>query len=109
MTALLTPPNWMRGTTRRAHALVKSGETKSALEAVEIARREAPGIAKLLRACTCRGHAQPYWGYPAAGVVSTSPRRRATGLDQQSDAAYMVRTEFNPLGSYHDWERTLGR
>jgi hypothetical protein len=30
------------------NALVKSGETKSALEALEIARREAPGIAKLL-------------------------------------------------------------
>jgi hypothetical protein len=72
------------------------GRNQVRVEAVEIARREAPGIAKLLRACTCRSHAQPYCGYPAAGVVSTSPRRRATGLDQQSDAAYMVRTEFNP-------------
>jgi hypothetical protein len=33
---------------RRMNALVKSGETKSALEAQEVARREAPGIAKLL-------------------------------------------------------------
>jgi hypothetical protein len=33
---------------RRMNALVKSGETKSPLEALEVARREAPGIAKLL-------------------------------------------------------------
>jgi hypothetical protein len=31
---------------RRGNALVKSDETKSALEALEIARREAPGIGR---------------------------------------------------------------